>query len=104
MTDRGTCRRDCRMDRPGATLRAHGDLPLGGRNLGVLTVIVIITGRRTRRRPAVARYALEDGDRVFVIGSNGGDHREGFALRALHTYRRIPVVALLPALAPAPGA
>ena len=70
----------------------------------MLNVIVIIRGRRTRRRPAIARYALEDGDRVFVIGSNGGDHREGFALRALHTYRRIPVVALLPALAPAPGA
>jgi hypothetical protein len=70
------------MNRPGATLRAHGDLPLAGRNLGVLNVIVIITGLRTRRRPAVAR----------------------FALRALHTYRRIPGVALLPALAPAPGA
>ena len=102
---RGMCRLDCRVDRPGATMRAHGDLPLVGRNLGVLNVIVIIRGRRTRRRPAVARYALEDGDREFVIGSSAGDHREGFALHALHAlhaYRRIPVVALLPALAPAP--
>ena len=82
MTDRATCRLDCRVNRPGATLRAHGDLQLAGRNLGLLNVIVIITGRRTRRRPAVARHALS----------------------ALHTDRRVRVVALLPALAPAPEA
>jgi len=61
-------------------------------------------GRRTRRRPTAARYALDDGDREFVIGSNAGDHRDGFALNALHPYRRVAVVALLPALAPAPEA
>jgi len=98
------CRMDCRVDRPGATMRAHGDLPLVGRNLGVLNGIVISRGRRTRRRPAVARYALQDGDRGFVIASNAGDHREGFALHALCACRPILVVALLPALAPAPEA
>jgi hypothetical protein len=66
-----------------------------------------ISGRLAERGGAVEAYAvtdeaLEDGDRVFVIGSNGGDHREGFALPALQTYHSIPVAALLPALASAP--
>jgi hypothetical protein len=56
----------------------------------------------------VAPDALEAGDRVCLIGSNAGDHREGFTFHALQTHCRISVVALLPVLlpvlAPAPGA
>jgi hypothetical protein len=54
--------------------------------------------RRDEERRGVA------GDGAVVTGSNAGDQGGGSALRALETYGRIPVVALAPVVAPAPGA
>ena len=47
-----------------------------GRNLGVLNVIVVTTGRKTGRRREIPLYAFEDGARLVVIGSRAGDDRE----------------------------
>jgi deazaflavin-dependent oxidoreductase (nitroreductase family) len=47
-----------------------------GRSFGMRTVILIVTGRRTGRSREVPLFAFEDGDRLVVIGSNGGDAAE----------------------------
>jgi len=47
-----------------------------GRNLGVLNVILITTGRSTGKRREIPLYAIEDGSRLVVIGSNAGSDRE----------------------------
>jgi F420H(2)-dependent quinone reductase len=56
--------------------RLTGGRWLFGRNLGVLNVIVVMTGRRTGRTREVPLYAFEDAGRVVVIGSNAGGERE----------------------------
>jgi deazaflavin-dependent oxidoreductase (nitroreductase family) len=67
--------------RPVAKLHPHvyrltgGRGPIG-RNFGVLNIIVKTVGRRTGEPRDVPLYAFEDGDRLVVIGSNGGDDRE----------------------------
>jgi deazaflavin-dependent oxidoreductase (nitroreductase family) len=47
-----------------------------GRNLGVLNVIVVTTGRRTGRRREIPLYAFQDGRNLVVVGSNAGSDRE----------------------------
>jgi deazaflavin-dependent oxidoreductase (nitroreductase family) len=55
--------------------RLTGGRWLFGRNLGVLNVIVITTGRKTGKRREIPLFAFEDGSSLVVIGSNaGGDH------------------------------
>jgi deazaflavin-dependent oxidoreductase (nitroreductase family) len=56
--------------------RLTGGRWLIGRNFGVRNVILVTTGRRTGRTREIPLYAFEDGDRVVVIGSNNGGHRE----------------------------
>ena len=43
-----------------------------GRNLGVQNVIVETTGWKTGKAREAPLYAFPDGDRLVVIGSNGG--------------------------------
>lgn len=47
-----------------------------GRNFGVQNVIVTMTGRRSGRPRDVPLFAVADGDRLVVIGSNAGGDRE----------------------------
>ena len=47
-----------------------------GRIFGVQSVIVAMTGRRTGKTREVPLFAVPDGDRYVVIGSNAGDDRE----------------------------
>jgi len=47
-----------------------------GRSFGMLNVVLVETGRRTGQRREIPLFALEDGDRLVVIGSNGGGDRE----------------------------
>jgi len=56
--------------------RLTGGRGLIGRNFGVQNVIVTMTGRRTGKARRVPLYAVADGDRYVVIGSNAGDDRE----------------------------
>jgi deazaflavin-dependent oxidoreductase (nitroreductase family) len=46
-----------------------------GRSLGNLTVVLATTGAQTGRRRETAIWAYRDGDRLVVIGSNGGSNR-----------------------------
>jgi deazaflavin-dependent oxidoreductase (nitroreductase family) len=67
--------------RPVTRLHPHlyrltgGRGPLG-RNFGVLNIIVYTIGRTTGKPRDVPLFAYEDGDRLVLIGSNGGDDRE----------------------------
>jgi deazaflavin-dependent oxidoreductase (nitroreductase family) len=70
----GTSRLVSRIHPP--VYRLTGGRWLVGRNLGVLNVIVVTTGRRTGRRREIPLYAFEDGARLVVIGSRAGDDRE----------------------------
>jgi deazaflavin-dependent oxidoreductase (nitroreductase family) len=70
----GTSRPVSRLHPP--LYRLTGGRWLFGRNLGVLNVILITTGRRTGKRREIPLYAFEDGARLVVIGSNAGDDRE----------------------------
>ncbi len=70
----GTSRIVSRVHAP--LYRLTGGRWLFGRNLGVLNVIVMTTGRRTGRGREIPLYAFEDGTRLVVIGSNAGDDRE----------------------------
>ena len=56
--------------------RLTGGRWLVGRNLGVLNVIVVTTGRKTGRRREIPLYAFKDGGRLVVVGSRAGDDRE----------------------------
>jgi deazaflavin-dependent oxidoreductase (nitroreductase family) len=47
-----------------------------GRNFGVQNVIVTMTGRKTGKRREIPLFAVQDGHRFIVIGSNAGDDRE----------------------------
>ncbi len=47
-----------------------------GRNFGVQNVIVTMVGRTSGKSREVPLYAIADGDRYIVIGSNAGDDRE----------------------------
>ena len=47
-----------------------------GRHLGVLNVIVSISGRASGKVRDVPLYAFPDEDRFVLIGSNGGGDRE----------------------------
>jgi deazaflavin-dependent oxidoreductase (nitroreductase family) len=46
-----------------------------GVSLGNLTVVLATTGAQTGRRRETAIWAYRDGNRLVVIGSNGGSHR-----------------------------
>ena len=46
-----------------------------GRNFGVLNIIVSTVGSKTGQPRDVPLYAFEDGDRLVVIGSDGGAGR-----------------------------
>jgi deazaflavin-dependent oxidoreductase (nitroreductase family) len=70
----GTSRLVSRIHPP--VYRLTGGRWLVGRNLGVLNVIVVTTGRKTGRRRDIPLYAFEDGARLVVIGSRAGDDRE----------------------------
>ena len=70
----GTSRLVSRIHPP--VYRMTGGRWLVGRNLGVLNVIVVTTGRRTGKRREIPLYAFEDGARLVVIGSRAGDDRE----------------------------
>jgi deazaflavin-dependent oxidoreductase (nitroreductase family) len=70
----GTSRLVSRLHPP--VYRLTGGRGFIGRNLGVLNVIVVTTGRRTGRRREVPLYAFEDGPCLVVIGSSAGDDRE----------------------------
>jgi F420H(2)-dependent quinone reductase len=70
----GTNRLITRLHPP--VYRLTGGRWLVGRNLGVLNVIVVTTGRRTGKRREVPLYAFEDGARLVVVGSRAGDDRE----------------------------
>jgi len=69
----GTSRLVSRIHPP--VYRLTGGRWLVGRNLGVLNVIVVTTGRRTGKRREIPLYAFEDGARLVVIGSRAGDDR-----------------------------
>jgi deazaflavin-dependent oxidoreductase (nitroreductase family) len=69
------------VSRPVTRLHPHlyrltGGRWLFGRNLGVLNVIVITTGRRTGKSREIPLYAFEDGPSLVVIGSNAGGVHE----------------------------
>jgi deazaflavin-dependent oxidoreductase (nitroreductase family) len=70
----GTSRAVTRLHPP--VYRLTGGRGPIGRNFGVQNVIVTMTGRRTGRPREVPLYAIPDGDRYIVIGSNAGDDRE----------------------------
>jgi deazaflavin-dependent oxidoreductase (nitroreductase family) len=70
----GTSRLITRLHPPAYRLTG-GRWPVG-RVLGVLTVIVVMTGARTGRRREVPLFAFEDGPNLVVIGSNAGSDRE----------------------------
>ena len=70
----GTSRLVSRIHPP--VYRLTGGRWLVGRNLGVLNVIVVTTGRKTGKRREIPLYAFEDGVRLVVIGSRAGDDRE----------------------------
>ncbi len=70
----GTSRLVSRVHPP--LYRITGGRWLVGRNLGVLNVIVVTTGRRTGKRREIPLYAFEDGARLVVVGSRAGDDRE----------------------------
>ncbi|MEO6059423.1 MAG: nitroreductase/quinone reductase family protein [Candidatus Limnocylindria bacterium] len=55
--------------------RWTGGAWLLGRSLGNLTVLLTTTGRRSGRARTAALWAYPDGDRLVVVGSNGGSHR-----------------------------
>lgn len=69
----GTSRLVSRIHPP--VYRLTGGRWLVGRNLGVLNVIVVTTGRKTGRRREIPLYAFEDGASLVVIGSRAGDDR-----------------------------
>ena len=46
-----------------------------GRSLGNLTILLTTTGRRSGALRTAALWAYPDGDRLVVVGSNGGSHR-----------------------------
>jgi hypothetical protein len=56
--------------------RATGGRWIVGRTLGMLHVVLTTTGQRTGRTRDAALYALEDGDRIVVVGSRNGSDRE----------------------------
>jgi deazaflavin-dependent oxidoreductase (nitroreductase family) len=55
--------------------RLTGGAWLLGRSLGNLTILLYTTGRRTGRHRVAALWAYPDGDRLVLVGSNGGSHR-----------------------------
>ncbi len=52
--------------------RWTGGAGLLGRSLGNLTILLTTTGRRSGRARTAALWAYPDGDRLVVVGSNGG--------------------------------
>jgi deazaflavin-dependent oxidoreductase (nitroreductase family) len=56
--------------------RLAGGRSFIGRSFGMLNVVLVETGRRTGRTREIPLFAFEDGDRLVVIGSNGGGERE----------------------------
>ncbi len=70
----GTSRLVTRLHPP--VYRATGGRGPIGRNFGVQNVVVAMTGRTTGRTREVPLYAVADGDRYVVIGSNAGGDRE----------------------------
>ena len=70
----GTSRLVTRLHPP--AYRLTGGRGFVGRNLGMLNVIVVTTGRSTGRRREVPLYAAPDGDRLVIVGSNAGGDRD----------------------------
>ena len=56
--------------------RATGGRGPIGRNFGIQNVIVTMTGRTSGKVREVPLYAVPEGDRMVIIGSNAGDDRE----------------------------
>jgi len=54
--------------------RWTGGAWLLGRSLGNLTILLTTTGRQSGRPRVAALWAYPDGDRLVVVGSNGGSH------------------------------
>jgi len=55
--------------------RWTGGAWLLGRSLGNLTILLTTIGRHSGRARTAALWAYPDGDRLVVVGSNGGSHR-----------------------------
>jgi deazaflavin-dependent oxidoreductase (nitroreductase family) len=56
--------------------RLTGGRGFVGRSFGVRSVVVETVGRRTGRVREIPLFAIEDGDRLVVVGSNSGRDRE----------------------------
>ncbi len=54
--------------------RWTGGAWLLGRSLGNLTILLTTTGRHSGQPRVAALWAYPDGDRLVVVGSNGGSH------------------------------
>ena len=54
--------------------RWTGGAWLLGRSLGNLTILLTTTGRHTGQLRVAALWAYPDGNRLVVVGSNGGSH------------------------------
>ena len=70
----GTSRLVTRLHPP--VYRLTGGRGFVGRNLGVRNVIVETVGRRSGAVREIPLFAVEDGERLVVIGSNAGRDRE----------------------------
>ncbi len=62
-----------------------------GRSFGMRNVVLVETGRRTGQRREIPLFALEDGDRLVVIGSNGGGEREPAWVANLRAHPEVEV-------------
>lgn len=64
---------------------------IGHRILGVPTLLLHTTGRRSGQRRTSALFYIEDGDRFIVAASNGGDTRPPAWLLNLQANPRVEV-------------
>jgi len=88
------------------TLQVHGaiyertDGRLGHRLLGVPTILLRTTGRKTGRERTSALVYARDGEDFLIVASNGGADRppakNRYATYRTRTDRPIPAVVLTP--------
>ena len=71
--------------------QATGGRWLVGHNLGVLNIVVVTVGRRSGKVREVALFAVEDGERLVVIGSNAGRDRDPAWVANLRTHPEVLV-------------